>query len=167
MDSLVRHFFDVPVYRLPEKKYYEAMAAYVDRTMHPDGRRREFYKRNPELARPFKEHLQAVYGGEWIFNEIIGYIRLHFFGSDIRGEYFSVKTKRVVRTRRKVLEWKTHKLAPEVWLSKDVTNAEIAAAIREYLADCKRRLPGRYIDTEIIDRISPYVDWRALMGRPL
>jgi hypothetical protein len=54
----------------------------------------------------FLDHLEMRYGGPWNFNEIIGFIRLHFLGSQIRGEYFAVTdltgsfcTKRNVRNR--------------------------------------------------------------------
>ena len=40
------------------------------------------------------------FGGAWKYNEIIGYIRLHFLGNQIRGEYWGVKAMCQVRTRR-------------------------------------------------------------------
>ena len=41
-----------------------------------------------------QEHYYQKYG-PWYFNEIIGYLRLHFLGSQVRGEYFGSKKKKL------------------------------------------------------------------------
>ena len=51
--------------------------------------------------------------GTWRFNEIIGYVRLYFRGSQVLGEYYAVKRSRHVLTRHKTLIRRTHKLGPE------------------------------------------------------
>jgi hypothetical protein len=121
---------------------------------------RDQHKKDPGLKIAFKDHLSQVYGGSWRYNEIIGYIRLHFLGSQIRGEYFGVRSKRIVRTRKKVLEYKTWKLAVEMDIPGDSTNEQILKLIREYIDDCRKELKGRHIDSELIEIIGPYVDWR-------
>jgi hypothetical protein len=80
------YFFDVPVYRLREDRYYDERDRYIDNAMFPPSspyseRLREEARKNPNIA--FKDHLQNSYGGPWRYNEIIGYIRLHFLGSQI------------------------------------------------------------------------------------
>jgi hypothetical protein len=77
-----------------------------------------------------------LYGGAWSFNEIIGYIQLHFLGWQIRGDYWRVAAKRIVRTRKKLLKWCTHKLASERDLPGDSSNAEIFRIVRSYVASC-------------------------------
>ena len=62
-------------------------------------------KANPNENLGFRDLCTKSYGGPWIFNEIVGYIRLHFMGNQVRGEYFAVQRKRIVRTRRKQLEF--------------------------------------------------------------
>ena len=95
---MVKIVLDVPVYRLPEAEYYRQREAYVNEAVHP-GSHAETYMR---------DHMSDVFGGCWSFNEIVGYIRLHFLGGQIRGEYFGVAAKRIVRTRRKRFEYKRH-----------------------------------------------------------
>ena len=122
-------FFDVPVYRIPEKHYYADRQNYVERTMFADPTMRDFYQRERTIAVQFEQHLIDRYGGCWPFNEIIGYIRLHFLGSQVRGEYFGLQAKRITRTRTKLFEHKTHKLAPEINIEIEATNSDIAALV--------------------------------------
>lgn len=151
----ISYFFDVPVYRLPEEAYYAARDLYVAEVM--DGTRR-----SAEADRAFKAHLEKGYGGPWTYNEIIGYIKLFFMGSQVRGEYFQVDAKRIVKTRTKTMWLVAHKLAPELEIPRAADSAEILAVIRRYLKNCERELPRRYVDLEMFDAIAPYVNWRQL-----
>ena len=79
----------------------------------------DFYRKEPTQKNAAEDRLRQSYGGAWEYNEIIGYIRLYFFGTQVRGEYWGVNSKRVVRTRKKTLEYKTWKLAPEIDLHRE------------------------------------------------
>ncbi|MBA2587607.1 MAG: hypothetical protein H0U98_03185 [Alphaproteobacteria bacterium] len=107
-------------------------------------------------------HLENSYGGPWRFNEVIGHIRLNFLGSQIRGEYFGVSAKRVLRTRKKLFLYKTHKLAPEVSLPFKASNNQIWDAVQEYIEDCRSELRGRYVDAELLSTIGPHIDWQKI-----
>ena len=162
-----RYFFDLPVYRLPRDTYYEARSAYIENTLFPPGSPDETYLRQRDEADPrkndgFRDHLERSYGGCWEFNEIVGYIRLHFLGSQIRGEYFAVAKQRIVRTRTKTLEYRTWKLAPEVDIEAPHGKAEVLSAVRQYIEDCKREVPKQFIDTSHFDTLAPHIDWEAL-----
>src|SRR4051812_19282331 len=95
-------FLDVPVYRLPLPEYDRQQKAYIKKAFGP-------------MVLPndaaFRDHLWRVYGGCWRFNEVTAYIRLYFLGGQVRGEYFAIRRKRIVRTRHKQFEYVTHKLA--------------------------------------------------------
>jgi hypothetical protein len=167
----VKYFFDVPVYRLPEDRYYRERGAYIEGVLFlkdspyaDDLRARD--KADPSQNAAIRGHLERPYGGCWRFNEIIGYICLHFLGSQVRGEYYTVRKKRIVRTRTKTLEYTTWKLAPEVDIPQPPSGAAILSAIREYLRDCEKELPGRYIDTSMFDVIANHVDWHSLYRAP-
>lgn len=163
-----RYFYDIPVYRLPEKRYYRERDEYIEGVLFPKDSPDSQSLRQGEAANPncniaIRDHLQHSYGGCWTFNEIIGYVRLHLLGSQVRGEYFAVRKKRIVRTRKKLLEYRTWKLAPEVEIPFPLTSHGIYGAVLEYLADCRKRLPGRYVDTELFEVIGKHVDWLGLM----
>lgn len=147
-------FYDLPVYRLDEASYYKGRQAYIDRFARPIG--------IAKLDAAIEDHLQRAHGGPWRFNEVIGHIRLYFLGSPVRGEYFAVERRRVVRTRTKTLYWQTWKLAPEVEIAPPYTGSEVWAAISSDLAQCRKEVRGRFIDSSLLDQISTYVDWGAL-----
>ena len=92
-----------------------------------------------------------------------GYIRLHFVGMQVRGEYWSTGAKRTVRTRKKIFEWKTWKLAPETDIPVEADSAEIFRFVLEHVAQCRSELKGRFVDTESLERLGPYLNWRALL----
>lgn len=163
------YFYDLPVYRLPEKQYYEEREIYIEKALFNSGApdealRRQHEKLNPRVNDVFRGYLEGAYGGCWTYNEIIGYIRLHFLGTQVRGEYFSVARKRIVRTRTKTLEYRTHKLATEVNIDEPLGTNEVLAAILQYITRCEKELPKRFIDTTQFLHISAFVDWGSLFS---
>ena len=163
-------FYDVPVYRLHEERYYQEMNKYIDSVLVPVGTPNreallEEYRSEQGDKAWFRGHLSKSYGGMWRYNEIVGYIRLHFLGSQVRGEYYDVNKKRVVKTRRKVIEYRTWKLAPEREIWDSSSSESIYAVILKYLDDCRDELPRRYIDTKLFEKIGPFVNWKALFDR--
>lgn len=110
-----KYFYDVPVYRLSRERYYKDMEKYIKKHMYPGSPNHikmmeDFHRKEPTQKLALEDRLRKSYGEAWEYNEIIGYIRLYFFGNQIRGEYWAVNSKRVVRTRKKILEHKTWKL---------------------------------------------------------
>jgi len=162
----MKRFFDVPVYRLSREEYYRLRDAFVEKALFPNipgvelSRARD--AANPSENVRVRGILERSYGGMWEYNEIIGYIRLHFLGSQVRGEYFAVAKARIVRTRTKTLEFRSWKLVPEIEIPQPFTSAEILATVREYLRQCQLEVPRRHVDTEMFESIAPHVDWLAL-----
>lgn len=157
------YFHDLPVYRLSEEDYYKSREAKIaasiantERGITPSPEVRK------HIADMIKQHDYDKYG-PWQFNEIIGYVRLHFLGSQVRGEYFSVKRGRVVFTRQKTLIYRTHKLAPEHQVPRGATNEQILLAILGYVKDCRKEEPRRFFDDSWLRTIGPMVDWNAIM----
>ena len=157
-----RYFYDVPVYRIAEERYYQERDHYIDKVMNQDELRIAAYKRDTRLADVTRERLIRSFGGCWQFNEIVGYIKLHFLGSQIRGEYYGQVARRLLRSRRKYFEWKTWKIASEIDIPDESNSKEIFNLILQYLKDCKIELPRRYIDAEYLEVIGPHVDWQSL-----
>ena len=164
----VFYFFDCPVYRIQEAKYYDEANAFIEETMFRPGSPeeeslRQFYDSEPDRAIRMKDHVQKMYGGMWRYNEIVGWIRLHFLGSQIRGEYYQDDKKRLVRSRRKTFAYRTWKLAPELELPwEGGNNQQIYATISRYLDDCRRELNRRHVDSSLFEAVGPYIDWMQL-----
>lgn len=81
-------FYDLPVYRISRDLYYADRERYVEEAMYPPGTNqadmaKAFHSRNSDSRSRYADHLERIYGGCWEFNEIIGYIRLHFLGFQV------------------------------------------------------------------------------------
>ena len=78
----IKYFYDVPVYRLPKREYERKRHEYIENSLFPPDlwHRDELIARdkaNPNENLGFRDLCTKSYGGAWIFNEIVGYIRLH------------------------------------------------------------------------------------------
>lgn len=162
-----KYFYDVPVYRLSRKRYYKDMDKYIKKHMYSGSPNHikmmeDFHRKEPTQKLALEDKLRKSYGGAWKYNEIIGYIRLYFFGTQIRGEYWAVNSKRVVRTRKKILEYKTWKLASEINLHWEPDSSSIFLQILKYLERCQKKLKSKYIDIRNFKAIGYYVDWKLM-----
>ncbi|MEM0907031.1 MAG: hypothetical protein AAGJ94_06685 [Pseudomonadota bacterium] len=157
----VVYFFDLPVYRLNRHRYFAQLDHMLQR-QYTSTR----YGPSEEMKQWYKEH-QFDRFGCWQYNEIVAYIRLHFVGNQIRGEYFSAEKKRSRLSRSKLFVFRDWKLAPEISLGEYscLDNASIWAKIQEYIERCREELAkGRVIDDEMLHRLGPNINWKALVG---
>ena len=158
------YFADIPVYRLPPDRYVQDIGSFVEKgvrsTYGDDDAAKNFIARYPRKVDSLRDDLRLKFGGVWTFNEIIGYVRLYFSGTQILGEYWQMRGKQIRRTRRKIFEWRTWKLAPEIDVPVHATDDAIYELIRIYLADCTKELNGRYLDTAHFYATASYIRWR-------
>jgi hypothetical protein len=59
-------FLDIPIYRLPQEKYYAERETYIEKQMYgvdPEeiALRKAFYERNRDSAIWFRDHLEKTY----------------------------------------------------------------------------------------------------------
>ncbi len=158
-----RSFFDVPVYRVSKERYD---AEFKESVAELDGDDAELVRRlerdDPTWVARRRDLLKNSFGGSWQFNEIVGYIRLHFVGSQVRGELWWPEKERLKRTRTRQLAWRTHKVVPELELPRDATNQQVYETVHRYLDNARQKLNHRYIDTTVFQRIGPFIDWNGL-----
>lgn len=165
----MNYFFDIPIYRVSSEKYEEELDTNKNKLLY-DGwdkehknLKKQFYEKYPEEKANFEAHLFKKFGGQWEFNEIIGYIKLYSVGNQIRGEYFQIDKKRICKTRTKNFRWETDKLVPEINFYKENTNEEIFDMIYTYLKDCDKELKYRYLDLDNFLKIGQYIDWQKVL----
>lgn len=98
----MRYFFDLPVYRISYDQYYKRRDALLAQTRNDiKASARPGYEPPESMLQRYEDQFYENYG-PWEFNEIIAYIRLHFLGSQVRGEFFSAEKKRNGLSRRKI-----------------------------------------------------------------
>ncbi len=158
---LDNYFMALPVYRINKETYFLNMDDYIQKEMYSTERDVDFYKNNQPLKEQYEGYLRCAYGGPWEFNEIIGFIKIYFYGTQVRGEYWAVNTQRIVKTRKKQFEYKTHKLYMEIGI-KERTNEGILKAVRDYIEGCKSEIPRRHIDTREFETLASHINWATL-----
>lgn len=163
-------FADLPVYRILEDEYYKQREDYVDYYMYGDTEesRRQweaFYNRDEAHRVQTLDRLEKAYGGPWRFNEVIGYVRMHFLGNQVRGELWKVDARRIVRTRKKLILYRGHKVVSEVMVPDNASSDDIWRGVMEYVARARKELSPRYVDSSMLEVLGEHTDWRALMDQ--
>jgi len=163
----IKILYDVPVYRLPKDKYESQQKAFIERELKINGGKfgEEMYRCFPDVKTKDENHLWKIYGGNWIFNEIIGFIRLFFLSTQIRGEYWPIIAKKITRTRRKIFRPLGHEITHPETIPPGSSNQDIYNLILKFLTrtQCEKELKKRHVYTSLLENIGPYVDWNALL----
>lgn len=168
MKAAERYFCDVPVYRVEEDRYLDELIRHTEKILFPaddplSATLRERDRLYPTENEPLRAHIAFKYGGCWQYNEIVGYIRLFFLGSQIRGDYFGISQQRAIRTRHKVFVLKSLKVAPEREIPAGASSEAIFEVVLQYLAECRAELPQRYVDSRLLEEVGPHINWQALV----
>lgn len=157
-----QHLFDIPVYRLPKHLYSKQQNDYVKKYI-PDYDTDELFSNTHDESTKQKINEASYYlkefGGGWKYNEIIGYLRVHKFGNQIRAEYWQTDAKRIVKTRKKQFIIKNHKCVPEVKIKNTASNDDVKQAIDICIERCKGNLSKRHLDLIDYNNHLKHVNW--------
>lgn len=156
------YFFEIPVYRL-SYQHYQSENDKLKIQYLEIFRKRKISESSMNETSEFYDEI--IFHPMWEFNERIGYLKLYFLGSQIRAEYFAVKAKKIYRSSRKIFEYKTHKLSPELTIALKMSNEDIFHCIVQYLCNCQKELKKRYIDIALFLQIGQFVDWKMLLKK--
>lgn len=155
------YFFDLPVYRLSPADYDLA------REKEIAARRAQVTAKHPGFEIPDSMD-QAIRldryqrYGEWHFNEVIAYIRLHFSEAKLMATYHSAKKDHNPISRSKVFTVRSRGI--NLKFPVGGTSAEIWATIKEYVETCKKQEKKWFIDDSTLMRIGPHIDWQAIQA---
>jgi hypothetical protein len=160
-------FYDIPVYRLTEKQYEARQANHVNKEISNEKQSYfigKMYVEDPSQEEQRRTHLRRRYGGPWDFNEIIGWIRLYFYGDQVRGEWWKIDKSTKHKSRHKQFEYREYKFVYEELMDRNITSRKIYRHILNYLARAKAdpRVRKHFVDTSVFERIGPHVNWKAL-----
>lgn len=148
-----KYLFELHVYRLKETEYYSAMKKDMDQT-------------NSKMEIPMDTgYLRKQYGGDWQYNEIIGFLKFYQYGANqIRCEYWETDSSRKVKTRKKQFIQKSDSYCREPF-SKSDTNANLAKAMKNAVDHCEVILKkkNRHIDQELFNNTVDHVVWRGVL----
>lgn len=147
-----KNLFEIPVYRLSEDDYYEKMRNHISQA-------------NQGKDYPIDEgYLRKEYGGEWRYNEIIGFLRFYRYGQNqIRCEYWETDAKKKVRTRKKQYSQVSDSYCAEKF-SPNSSNEKLSQTMKSAVEHCEQRLKRRVLDRELFDATVDLVDWKSLLS---
>jgi hypothetical protein len=168
-----KYIFEIPIYRIPAKKYETILKK--ERKSFEKNCENQFKNTLSENRNPksIKKHLERMrkelvfedrHWFPWDYNEIIGWIRIFTFENQIRGEYFWVKAKSLVRKPiRKRFFWEGK--AFELSINKEDSSKDIFKKIIGEIKKLKKQKPfnGRYVYLEVLKNIGQFLDWKNLM----
>ena len=161
MSGPERHFFEIPIYRCPIDQHTKEMERDKLDWLGP---LQETKNSAPESFSNAERWWESIRWYPWRYNEVIGWLRLFVFGSQIRGELWYTKAKRILPKPKKPMF-----LRGEVFLTgfhPRQTDTEILSELKAQLVEFQKskRMKGRFLDLECFLSIAPSVCWRKLLG---
>lgn len=149
----IKYIFEIPVYRITENDYYKKLSDYKNFLK---------YKMQEPMS---DESLKKQYGGDWRYNEIIGFLRFYRCGrNQIRCDYTETDAVKKTRTRRKIFEQKSDSYCIEPFTTSS-SNIDLAKSMRSAVDHCEVRLKKkkRILDKELFENTVDFIDWKSLL----
>lgn len=150
-----KSLFEIPVYRLREADYCKQMSAYMVKT------------KSQGSSNLSDSYLIAQFGGEWRYNEIVGFLRFYLYGkSQIRCEFWETAAQKKVRSRKrmKFFEKRSGRYCSEQ-ISISHSNKDLASSMKSAVAHCEQRIceKGWILDKELFDNTVDHINWQSLL----
>jgi hypothetical protein len=159
-----RYIFDIPIYRTTERRFnaqYDRDLKAFFKRIWPDGAKDRLPK---ETVMGAEQHFWETYGGPWTFNQVVGWVRLYVLGSQLRGELWLVRAKKLVRRprhRQIPLIGKAFELHTRSEDSSQDIYQTVVAELKRFQKDFRG---GRLmLNLECLLNVGPYIDWHALV----
>lgn len=148
--------FELPIYRVSKETYYKKFNQFYEKRKIPNS--------DLEYEKKFNQNLSKVYGGEWKYNEIIGYLRFYKCANDIRCFYYKVDKQIIKKSRTKQfipINDTIHKIV----INSSFSNEQIVKKLNDMVDYCSKLLDinKRYVDRENFDNIVEHIDWKSFL----
>jgi len=110
-----------------------------------------------------KQHFWETYGGPWNYNQVIGWIRLFIFGSQIRGELWKMTGKNFTRKTRNQIQFMGKIF--EIDCITGENSEQILKKLDNELDQIQKGLgkKKRILDLQCFKNLASYIDWRKLV----
>src|SRR6266568_429974 len=158
---------EIPLYRCTDEQHrkdeqerFEAWISDQEIWFYASGKTPERMK----IWEDYRKHSLRQMTTFWDFNQIVGWIRLYTWPSNIRAYIFSAKERITKVMRRKTFDTRRGNFI-EMRVFPNQSNEEILAQLRaRILAEVaeRRRLRRLYVDLGVLDTLGPHIDWIGL-----
>ena len=144
-----KFLFELPIYRISERKYYLGFLEYLS---------------NDESGLISRSYLREKFGGDWQYNEIIGFLRFYQYdSSQIRCEYWDTKPEIKRKTRTKIYIKKSDNFVSARY-HKNENSVNIAKTLGDSVKEAALRLKkGRFLDSSMFENTLKFADWKKIL----
>lgn len=153
-------FFEIPIYRTTIQNH----SLEIEKT------REKYYDKYPGLKEGehfdnYKLVVEKICAHSWHYNEVIGFLRLYIFGSQLRVDYWFVTNKRIGKNIRDKKFMFCGKIL-EAQIDNDKSSKEIFEWIILELNDLeKREFKKRHFDLRTFKVLGRFVDWKLMCSQ--
>lgn len=150
--------FELPIYRVSREVHSKEFQKYRKkyRQSSPD----------PKVEEMLNMNLKKEFGGDWEYNEIVGYLEFYIICDQIRCAYYQGFDKIARKNGNKSFKIYDDTMT-KTTLKNSYNNITIIEKIEEMIEHCKS-LPmfkSRYINTEIFDTLVQFIDWKEYIAK--
>lgn len=143
-----KELFELPIYRLKEDEYNESLREHIE-------------KKSPMSA----EYSRKDYGGDWQYNEIIGFLRFYVSGKgQIRCEYWQTDAKSKRKTSKKQFVKTSDSYCTQNF-NPSASKKDLKTTIESCIDHCKGQLGSKWhVDERLFRETFDYIDWSSLLA---
>jgi hypothetical protein len=111
------------------------------------------------------EYSRKDFGGDWQYNEIMGFLRFYVSGKQqIRCEYWQTDKQRKVKTRKKLFVMTSDSYCTQNFNPSD-SNEALKTMILSCIDHCKVNLGRkRHVDERLFRETFEHIDWSSLLA---
>jgi hypothetical protein len=158
-------FFEIPIYRLSNSAFIKELKSEVLKSAHyhsAESLEELFPGKGKIRYERFLSEIELEKGYQWKFNEIIGWITLHFTDNYIFGEIFLKNSKRITKNSKAKIDF--HDAGFKFKIPENESNRTIYENVFKEvkLLEQKTKLKRRHIDISKFETIGPFIDWKNL-----
>jgi hypothetical protein len=161
MSNPERFFLEIPIYRCPVEKHTKELERKKQQFIEP-------LLKTKDIA-PESYNNAEVWWSEskwypWKFNEIIGWLRLFVFSSQIRGQLWYSRARRINPRSKNTIYCIGNVF--EHAFTQGQSDSEISSELMAELTLFQKRksMKGRFLDLDCYLSIESSVNWHKLLG---
>lgn len=155
------HLFSIPIYSFSKEECEKRYRIFIDKQVP------KFYESEERLKKTADARAVLRPKDVWLYNQIIGYIRVSLANQDVLFEvYMPLGRKRYQAFSNRKSYMENWHLNGYHFRFRDMSNEQITHEIREWLVAISKieGLKRWHVDITVFDDIAKFIDFRALIN---
>ncbi|MNW47834.1 hypothetical protein D3C74_251780 [compost metagenome] len=143
---------EIPVYRITRSAFRKETDRLVNSAVG-----------DIDVSEDIRQSIRNNYNYPYLYNEVVGWIRVFVDSIQIRGEYYFIRTKKVRRGFKKDYRFGGKAFEMATFKSQDSNEIYVSVLKKLKTLALERPFTRRVIDLESFQNIGQYLDWRRLI----